>query len=109
MNHSCDEPRLIAFFLFSLLLINNFYLEWNPVRETLSADSDTFQHAVAPQLVEDERRIDFPSPFFVVGQNTTDEIGVGVAEGDHQFGQLILVQLRHRPEHTFPGNENILG
>jgi len=39
----------------------------------------------------------------VVGDDAAYKVGVGVAEGGHQLGQLLLVELGHGAEHTLPG------
>lgn len=39
----------------------------------------------------------------MVGDDTTDKVGVGVPQGSHQFGQLFFVELSHCSEHTLPG------
>lgn len=41
--------------------------------------------------------------FLMVGDNATDEVGVGVPQGSHQFSQLFFVKLPHCSEHTLPG------
>ena len=42
-------------------------------------------------------------PLLVVGDNTADEAGVGVAECGHEAAQGLLVELSHSPEHAPPG------
>lgn len=39
-------------------------------------------------------------PLLVVGDDTADEAGVGVAECGHEAAQGLLVELSHRPEHA---------
>jgi len=41
----------------------------------------------------------------VVGDDATDKVGVGVPQSGHELGQLLLVQLAHRAEHTLAGLE----
>lgn len=36
----------------------------------------------------------------MVGDDAADKVGVGVAQGGHQFAQLLLVQLPHCAEHA---------
>jgi len=76
-------------------------LEGNSVGETLTADTDAFEDTVATQLVEHKRSVDLAGALLVVGNDTANEIGVGVAQCRHQLRQLFLVQLRHSPEHTY--------
>lgn len=40
---------------------------------------------------------------FVVWNDASDEVGVGVVEGGHEFAELLLVQLPHGAEHALPG------
>lgn len=42
-------------------------------------------------------------PLLVVGDDTADEAGVGVAECGHEAAQGLLVELAHRPEHAPAG------
>lgn len=39
----------------------------------------------------------------MVGDDATDKVGVGVPQGSHQLGQLLLVQLSYCSEHALPG------
>lgn len=39
----------------------------------------------------------------VVGNDAPDEVGVGVSERGHEFGQLLLIELPDRPEHSLTG------
>ena len=41
----------------------------------------------------------------VVGDDAADEVGVGVPQGGHELGQLLLVELAHRAEHALTGLE----
>lgn len=36
----------------------------------------------------------------MVGNDTSDKVGVGVSEGGHEFGELLLVQLANGTEHA---------
>lgn len=42
-------------------------------------------------------------PLLVVGDDTADEAGVGVAERGHEAAQGLLVELAHGPEHAPAG------
>ena len=42
-------------------------------------------------------------PLLVVGDDAADKVGVGVPQGGHEVGQLLLVQLAHRAEHALLG------
>lgn len=35
----------------------------------------------------------------MVGDDAANKVGVGVSERGHELGQLLLIQLTHRPEH----------
>lgn len=41
--------------------------------------------------------------FLMVGDNATDEVGVGVPQCSHEFSQLFFIELSHCSEHTLPG------
>ena len=84
-------------------------LERDPIGEALAADSDAFQDTIAPQLIQDQGSVDLASPLLVIGDDATDEVGVGVAQGDHQLAELLLVQLGDGPEHSLPGPGSELG
>lgn len=85
------------------------FLERNPIGEALATDPDAFQDTIASQLVQNQSGVDFARPFLVVGNDATDEIGVGVFERGHQARQLLLVQLGHGPKHTLAGTGPELG
>lgn len=104
-------------------------LEWDAVGETLSADTDSLQNTVTPQLVQNEVRCQFTSlrrhkagrrkvryfsmlssfvclvwswrshPLLMVGDNAPQEVGVGVPECGHQLGQRLFVELTNGPKH----------
>ena len=57
-----------------------------------------------PELIKDEGGVDLAGLLLVVGDDAADEVGVGVAEGDHQLGELLLVKLGDCPEHPLPGH-----
>ena len=40
----------------------------------------------------------------MVGDDAPDKVWVGVAEGDHELGQLLLVELGDCAEHALPGD-----
>lgn len=75
-------------------------LEGNPVGESLPANPDALQHSIAAQLVQNQRSIDLPSAFLMIGDDAAHKVGVRVPQGDHQIGQLFLVQVGDGPEHT---------
>lgn len=39
-------------------------------------------------------------PFFMIGDDAANKVGVGVPQGGHEFGQLFLIQLTHGAEHA---------
>ncbi len=41
--------------------------------------------------------------FLVVGNDAADEVGVGVSERGHEFGQLLFIELPDGPEHSLTG------
>nr|CAH7753272.1 unnamed protein product [Callosobruchus chinensis] len=75
-------------------------LEGDPVGEALSADPDTFQDAVASELVQYQRRVDLSGLLLVVGNDAAHEVRVRVAQSHHQIGQLLFVQVGDRAEHA---------
>ena len=54
-----------------------------PVRESLSADTDTLQHTVAAQLVQDQLSIDHTGTLHLVGDDATHKVRISVAQVDH--------------------------
>ena len=68
-------------------------LEGNPVGETLTTDTDTLKDTVTSELIQNQRSIDLARLLLVVGNDASDEVGVGVPQGDHQLGELLLVEL----------------
>ena len=57
-------------------------LERDSVGETLSANSDSFQDTIATELVKDESSVDLTGFLLVIGNDTTDEVGIGVSQRD---------------------------
>ena len=56
------------------------FLEWYSVRESLAADTNSLEDTVAPQLVQDQNRIDLPSSLLVVWNDTSHEVRVRVPQ-----------------------------
>lgn len=46
-----------------------------------------------------------PHLLLMVGNDAADEVGVGIPQGGHELGQLLLVQLPHGTEHALSGLE----
>ena len=69
-----------------------------PVWESLSADTDTLQDTIAPQLVEHKMGIDQTGSLQLVGNDTADKVGSCIAEGGHETVEGRLVVLPHRDE-----------
>lgn len=42
-------------------------------------------------------------PFFMIWNDAADKVGVGIPQGGHQFGQLLLIELSNSTEHAFLG------
>ena len=84
-------------------------LEWDPVRETLAANTDAFKYTVASELVKNERCVDLSGPLLVIRDDATNEIGVRVPQGVHQLGKLFFVQLRDGSEHALASSGPELG
>ena len=84
-------------------------LEGNPVGESLAADSDPLEDTVASELVQHKGSVDLARLLLVVGDDAAHEVGVGVPQGDHQLGELLLVELGHRAEHASLGHAPELG
>lgn len=45
----------------------------------------------------------FLYPLLMVGDDASDKVGLGVVQGRHEFGQGLLVELSHSPEHSLLG------
>ena len=84
-------------------------LEGDPVGEALSADTDTFEDTVAPELVQDQGGVNLTGPLFVIGNDAANKVRVRVSQGVHQLGQLFLVELGDGPEHALAGAGTELG
>ena len=54
------------------------------IRETFPADTNTFQHTITPQLVEDKMSIKNTSLLHLVGNNATNEMRDSVTQCGHQ-------------------------
>lgn len=39
----------------------------------------------------------------MVGDDASDEVGLGVVQCGHKFGQRLLIELSHRAEHSLLG------
>lgn len=61
-----------------------------------------------PELIKDERGVDLAGLLLVIGDNAADKVGVGIAKGNHQLGELLLVKLRDCPEHPLSGHSTKL-
>lgn len=70
------------------------------VGESLSANTDTFQHTVTGQLVHYQVGINKTWSFGFVGDDTTDEMGLSGSQSGHQVVQLFLVGRRYSGETT---------
>ena len=68
------------------------------VGESLTANTDTLEHTVTGQLVEDERGVDHSGLLLLVGDDATDEVGVGLVKHSHQVVQRLAVKHRDRHE-----------
>ena len=62
----------------------------NPVGESLSADSDAFQHTVTAQLVHDQRVLHGPRSLGLIGDEATHKVGVSRPQVGHEFVQVLL-------------------
>ena len=60
-------------------------------------------------MIKHEGGVDLSSLLLVVGDDAADKVGVGVAQGDHQLRELLLVELGHCPEHPLPCHPAKLG
>merc|ERR1719422_1780545 len=60
------------------------------VGKTSSADGNTSQHTVALVLVHHKARLNSSRDLVGVGDNTTDEVGLGLVQGGHQVVKLAL-------------------
>merc|ERR1712198_86365 len=64
------------------------------VGQTQHADADTLQHAVAVELVHDERSIDVSGLLDLVGDDATHEVRMGGVQVGHQLHQGLSVGSR---------------
>ncbi len=62
-----------------------------PGRITLAANTNTFQHTVAVQLVHDQMSVQNTTRLQLVGNDTANEMGTGSVQGLHQLVQLLSV------------------
>ncbi|KAF1769639.1 hypothetical protein GCK72_001456 [Caenorhabditis remanei] len=67
------------------------------VGESLSANSDSFQHSVASKLVENQSGVDHSALFLLVWNDATDEMWVSLVEHSHQVVEGLSVE--HRDSH----------
>lgn len=51
-------------------------------------------------------RVNLASPLLVIRDDASDKVRVCVAQGDHQFGKLLFVQLANCPEHSFTSSRS---
>ena len=56
-----------------------------PVGESTHADPDAFEHAVASELVHDERGLHLTGLLVGVGHKATDKVGLAGVERGHQL------------------------
>lgn len=69
--------------------------EDHSVRESLTTNTDTLQHTITGQLVHNQVSIHNTGLFHFVGDDATDEMGMGGLQSSHQFTQLFTVQGGH--------------
>ena len=60
------------------------------VGETFTADTNTLKHTVASQLIQHESRVDDTGLFLLVGDDATNEVGVGLKNDGLFFPQFPL-------------------
>jgi len=75
------------------------------IGETLAANTDTFQHSVAGQLIQHQSRIQNSAAFQLVGDDATDEMRVSLVQHVHQVGQAFLYRNKNMIDY---GNSNLL-
>ena len=61
------------------------------VRETHAGDTDTLEHTVTGELVEDNGIVNLSGHLLVVGDDAADEVGVGGTEGVEEVVELLTV------------------
>lgn len=61
------------------------FIERHSVRETLSANTNTFQNTITPQLMQNEVGIDLTRLFVLVWNNTTHEMRSCRVQHCHEF------------------------
>ena len=57
------------------------------IGEALTADSDSFQDTITPELVQNKMSVNDSRSFELIGNDATDKVGCCVTEGCHQFAQ----------------------
>lgn len=60
------------------------------VGETLPADTNTFKHTVTSELVHDKMGVDDTRLLHLIGDDTTNEMGMSRMQGGHQLVELFL-------------------
>ena len=69
-------------------------LEQHTGWETFTADTDTLQHTITSQLMQNKLTVNLTWAFVLVGDDTTDEVRGGGHECTEQVLQLLLVTVR---------------
>ena len=63
------------------------------VGESLSADTDTLEHTVTSQLVQNQVWFNQGRGLALIGHDATDEMGLSAVQCRHQFVQLVLKRI----------------
>ena len=66
------------------------FLEGNSVGKTLSADTNTLQHTITPELVQDKAWFNHASLLVFIGNDAANKMRAGTVQGVHQSSQLFL-------------------
>ena len=66
------------------------FLEGYPVWKSFSADTDTFQHTITPQLMQYKWRLDHTSFLVFIWNNATYKMRASAVQGIHKTCKLFL-------------------
>ena len=70
-------------------------LVYEPIREALATDTDSFQHTIATELVEYQLSVNNSWLLEFIRNDATNKVGGSVPEGGHEVTQRSFVQLGH--------------
>lgn len=114
--HVCKEFNSLCFLIFhekknSLINIQKYIKRrrlspqfevriHHSVGETFTTDTNAFKYTVTSELMHDQMGVDHTRLLQLVGDDATDEVGLGSTQGSHQIVQLLPVGGRYGGEAT---------